>query len=131
MTWRDGSDWLDRHEGHEGRNRWTWQTAQAWHTDVTDIQTDVTDGPPCCKSRFIIRHNLNFQQGGLNFLQGDLDFWQGSLNFCTGWSRFLANKFTKLSTNYSNCHFKSILIKHCVMILKHIKAKKQWYSICF
>ena len=48
---------------------------------MTDSQTEVTEGQPFCKSRFIIRHNLDFQQGRLNFLQGGLDFWQVGLNF--------------------------------------------------
>ena len=36
--------------------------------DVTDV-TKMTDGPPSCKSRFILRQNLDFQHNGLNIWQ--------------------------------------------------------------
>ena len=34
----------------------------------------------CCKSRFILGHDLDFWQGGLDFRQVGLDFWQGGLD---------------------------------------------------
>ena len=32
----------------------------------------------------MLRHNLDFQQGGLDFWQGGLNLWQGGLDFWQG-----------------------------------------------
>ena len=69
--------------------------------------------PPCqksrphclkhLKSRFILRHNLDFQQSGLDFRQSGLDFRQG-------WSRFSSRsgifcpKFGRFSIDISILH---------------------------